>query len=103
MTASQEGAKLPADSRPAFTYHGPPSGVTLGNGEEILLHTGATVHLVNDVPDGGRILAQQAVAVEPGDTPETLQRRVMEQAEWVLLPREVERLAASMMAQGAGR
>ena len=65
--------------------------------------TGATVHLVNDVPDGGRILAQQAVAVEPGDTPETLQRRVMEQAEWVLLPREVERLAASMMAQGAGR
>ena len=60
--------------------------------------TGATVHLVNDVPDGGRILAQQAVAVLPDDTPETLQRRVMEQAEWVLLPRETERLAAELLA-----
>ena len=48
--------------------------------------TGATVHLVNEIPDGGRILLQKAVAVEPGDTPETLQRRVMEQAEWQLLP-----------------
>ena len=48
--------------------------------------TGATVHFVNEVCDGGRILAQQAVAVLPGDTPETLQKRVMEQAEWKLLP-----------------
>lgn len=48
--------------------------------------TGATVHLVNEIPDGGRILLQKAVAVQEGDTPETLQRRVMEQAEWELLP-----------------
>lgn len=56
--------------------------------------TGATVHLVNEIPDGGRILLQKAVEVQPGDTPETLQRRVMEQAEWVLLPRAVEQLSA---------
>ena len=56
--------------------------------------TGATVHLVNEVPDGGRILLQKAVDILPGDTPETLQRRVMEQAEWVLLPQAVEQLAA---------
>ena len=55
--------------------------------------TGATVHIVNAIPDGGPILAQKAVEVLPGDTPETLQRRVMEQAEWILLPRETERLA----------
>ena len=48
--------------------------------------TGATVHLVSEVVDGGRILLQKAVEVEKGDTPETLQRRVMEQAEWKLLP-----------------
>ena len=48
--------------------------------------TGATVHLVNEIPDGGPILLQRAVEVLPGDTPEVLQRRVMEQAEWVLLP-----------------
>ena len=52
--------------------------------------TGATVHYVNEVPDGGKILLQKAVSVEPGDTPETLQRRVMEQAEWKLLPRAAE-------------
>jgi len=51
--------------------------------------TGATVHLVNEVVDGGRILLQKAVEVLPGDTPETLQRRVMEQAEWMLLPKAV--------------
>ena len=55
--------------------------------------TGATVHLVNEIPDGGEILLQKAVEVLPGDTPEILQRRVMEQAEWVLLPRAVELLA----------
>lgn len=48
--------------------------------------TGATVHFVNEVPDGGEILLQKAVEIQPGDTPETLQRRVMEQAEWKLLP-----------------
>lgn len=52
--------------------------------------TGATVHLVNEIPDGGEILLQKAVEVLPGDTPEVLQRRVMEQAEWVLLPQAVE-------------
>ena len=55
--------------------------------------TGATVHLVNEIPDGGKILAQKAVRIKKRDTPETLQKRVMEQAEWVLLPREVEKLA----------
>jgi len=55
--------------------------------------TGATVHLVNDIPDGGRILAQKAVRVRKGDTPEILQKRVMRQAEWVLLPAETEKLA----------
>ena len=54
--------------------------------------TGATVHLVNEVCDGGRILLQKAVDVEPGDTPELLQKRVMEQAEWKLLPAAVEML-----------
>ena len=58
--------------------------------------TGATVHLVNEVPDGGPILLQKAVEVLPGDTPETLQRRVMEQAEWVLLPQAVEQLCAGI-------
>lgn len=55
--------------------------------------TGATVHLVNEIPDGGRILLQRAVEILPGDTPEILQRRVMEQAEWVLLPRAAEMIA----------
>ena len=61
--------------------------------------TGATVHLVNEIPDGGRILLQKAVEVQTGDTPETLQRRVMEQAEWVLLPQAVEQLAAHIAAE----
>ena len=56
--------------------------------------TGATVHLVNEIPDGGRILLQKAVNVLPGDTPETLQRRVMEQAEWPLLPQALELLCS---------
>ena len=55
--------------------------------------TGATVHLVNEIPDGGRILKQKAVEVKEGDTPETLQKRVMEQAEWILLPEACEELA----------
>lgn len=52
--------------------------------------TGATVHLVNEVVDGGKILMQKAVEVQDGDTPEILQRRVMEQAEWIILPEAVE-------------
>ena len=58
--------------------------------------TGATVHLVNEIPDGGRILLQKAVEIEPGDTPEVLQRRVMEQAEWQLLPRAAEMVAKEL-------
>lgn len=52
--------------------------------------TGATVHFVNEIPDGGRILLQKAVEIQEGDTPEILQRRVMEQAEWKILPAAVE-------------
>ena len=55
--------------------------------------TGATVHFVNEIPDGGEIIAQKAVEVQDGDTPEVLQRRVMEQAEWIILPQSVERIA----------
>ena len=52
--------------------------------------TGATVHFVNEIPDGGKIIAQKAVYIEEGDTPEVLQKRVMEQAEWKILPQAVE-------------
>ena len=58
--------------------------------------TGATVHYVNEIPDGGRIIAQKAVDIQPGDTPETLQRRVMEQAEWILLPKAAEQVAREL-------
>ena len=58
--------------------------------------TGATVHFVNEIPDGGEIIAQKAVYIEPGDTPETLQRRVMEQAEWILLPQAAEMVCAGL-------
>ena len=62
--------------------------------------TGATVHFVNEIPDGGDIIAQKAVAVLPGDTPEKLQRRVMEEAEWVLLPRALEDVAEKLSEGG---
>ena len=58
--------------------------------------TGATVHFVNEIPDGGEIIAQKAVCIEAGDTPEILQKRVMEQAEWILLPQAAETVCASM-------
>lgn len=58
--------------------------------------TGATVHFVNQIPDGGEIIAQKAVDILPGDTPERLQRRVMEQAEWILLPRAAEQVCAAI-------
>ena len=58
--------------------------------------TGATVHFVNEIPDGGEIIAQKAVDIQPGDTPETLQRRVMEQAEWLLLPQAAETVCAQL-------
>ena len=60
--------------------------------------TGATVHFVNEIPDGGRIIAQKAVYIEDGDTPETLQKRVMEQAEWILLPQAIEQVSAELAA-----
>lgn len=60
--------------------------------------TGATVHFVNEIPDGGQIIAQKAVEVCEGDTPEVLQQRVMEEAEWILLPRAVEAVAAQLTA-----
>ena len=60
--------------------------------------SGATVHLVNEIPDGGPILLQKAVEVLPGDTPEKLQRRIMERAEWILLPQ-----AAELMAEELGK
>lgn len=55
--------------------------------------TGATVHFVNEVPDGGRIVAQKAVYIRPDDTPESLQRRVMEEAEWIIFPEAIESVA----------
>lgn len=60
--------------------------------------TGATVHFVNEIPDGGQIIAQKAVYVEEGDTPEVLQRRVMEQAEWILLPQCTEKICAQIVS-----
>ena len=68
--------------------------------EEVLRYgvkvTGATVHFVNEIPDGGKILLQKAVDVKEGDTPEVLQRRVMEQAEWQILPAATEMVCKSM-------
>lgn len=55
--------------------------------------TGATVHIVNEIPDGGKILLQKAIDILPFDTPETLQQRVMEEAEWILLPQATEMIA----------
>ena len=64
--------------------------------------TGATVHIVNEIPDGGPILLQKAVDILPGDTPEVLQRRVMEQAEWILLPQAAEMLSAQIVQKQEG-
>ena len=61
--------------------------------------SGATVHYVNEVPDGGQIIYQKAVEVQDGDTPEVLQRRIMEQAEWILLPRATEKVCADIMKE----
>ncbi|MBQ6926684.1 MAG: phosphoribosylglycinamide formyltransferase [Oscillospiraceae bacterium] len=65
--------------------------------------TGATVHYVNEVPDGGEIILQKAVNVRPGDTPELLQRRVMEQAEWKLLPRAAELVCRRLVREKGKR
>ena len=60
--------------------------------------TGATVLFVNEIPDGGKIIAQRAVYIQDGDTPEVLQKRVMQEAEWIILPEAVEKIAAQMIA-----
>ena len=61
--------------------------------------TGATVHFVNEIPDGGEIIAQKAVRVLPGDTPEKLQKRVMRQAEWKILPAAAEQICARIITE----
>ncbi|MCQ2400061.1 MAG: phosphoribosylglycinamide formyltransferase [Clostridia bacterium] len=58
--------------------------------------TGATVHFVNEIPDGGEIIMQKAVKVREGDSPETLQARVMKQAEWIILPKSVEKVSKEL-------
>ena len=61
--------------------------------------TGATVHYVNEIPDGGKIILQKSVNIKDGDTPEMLQRRVMEKAEWIILPRAVELVSKEIITQ----
>ena len=61
--------------------------------------TGATVHYVNEIPDGGEIIMQKAVEVKDGDTPEILQRRVMEEAEWIILPAAAEKVCAEILGK----
>ena len=61
--------------------------------------TGATVHYVNEIPDGGRIILQKSVEIEDGDTPEILQKRVMEQAEWIILPKACELVSKKLLAE----
>ncbi len=58
--------------------------------------TGATVHFVNEIPDGGKIILQKAVEIQEGDTPEILQKRVMEQAEWIILPKATEMISENI-------
>ncbi len=64
--------------------------------------TGATVHFVNEIPDGGQILLQKAVPVEEGDTPESLQERVMRECEWKLLPAATEMIAREILEEKSG-
>ena len=61
--------------------------------------TGATVHFVNEIPDGGKIIKQKAVYIKEGDTPEVLQKRVMEEAEWIILPLAVEEVSATIVKE----
>ena len=64
--------------------------------------TGATVHFVNEIPDGGRIIMQKAVEILDGDTPEVLQKRVMEQAEWIILPKACEKVCYDIINDQGG-
>lgn len=61
--------------------------------------TGATVHYVNEIPDGGKIIMQKSVAIRKGDTPEALQRRVMEKAEWIILPKSCELVSRELLTK----
>ena len=61
--------------------------------------TGATVHYVNEIPDGGRIILQKSVEIQDGDTPELLQKRVMEEAEWIILPKACELVSKKLLAE----
>ena len=61
--------------------------------------TGATVHYVNEIPDGGKIILQKSVNIKDGDTPEILQRRVMEKAEWIILPRACELVSRKLLKE----
>lgn len=61
--------------------------------------TGATVHFVNEIPDGGEIIMQKAVEIEEGDTPEILQKRVMENAEWIILPQSTEKVCKNILSK----
>ena len=61
--------------------------------------TGATVHFVNEIPDGGKIILQKPVEVKEGDTPETLQKRVMEEAEWIILPKAAEMICSEILKE----
>lgn len=61
--------------------------------------TGATVHFVNEIPDGGEIIMQKAVTIRENDTPESLQRRVMERAEWIILPKSVEKISKAILKE----
>ena len=61
--------------------------------------TGATVHYVNEIPDGGKIILQRAVEIQDGDTPEILQKRVMEQAEWKILPQATELVSSKILRE----
>lgn len=65
--------------------------------------TGATTHFVNDIPDGGKIIMQKAVEVKEDDTPAVLQKRVMEQAEWIILPHSVEKVCAELLTKKEDR
>ena len=69
----------------------------LARGDKV---SGATVHYVNEIPDGGEIILQKAVDVLPGDTPETLQKRIMEEAEWILLPQAAELVCRRLQENG---
>lgn len=64
--------------------------------------TGATVHFVNEIPDGGKIIAQKSVEIKEGDTPEILQKRVMQEAEWIILPEAVEKVSKEIVESKEG-